>query len=155
MSNKQLAVIDKIEIGPEDHGIETVWVHVRYQPNNCSYQGFGGLALTEKSQRAFVEDLMKAFKVSKPDLLVGKACYALKSFGGHNENIEGLESVDTHKRFTITGFRRKHFPGHKPNNRLEERIQDIKDDIARAKQTIKNRQEALKHVKDDYIDWEK
>jgi hypothetical protein len=61
----------------------------------------------------FIADLCKLFHVEAPEKLVGLGCYGLWSHGWFSSPIVGLENLDG-ERFTIQGWRRKHWPETPP-----------------------------------------
>lgn len=133
-------------------GSEPNTVNVDIEFNGGSYQSFGGLALDKADQGAFISLLMATFGVSRQEDLVGQECVALRPFGRFNESIEGLESVKTSRKFTIRGFRRA--VGYPAPSRIESEEKSLRSEIARAEQRIADSKQALKRLKDNYIEWD-
>lgn len=114
-------------------------------------QGFGQLVLDEKSLAAWKAELCALFRVDKIEDVVGRQCFVLRSWPSWGERIEGLE-VDG-RRFTITGFCRKHWPD-KTKSRLECREIELRDDIDRHAMRIRECVQRLVNVRDGYVDWD-
>ena len=149
-NHRDPGTIDNITHG-DDHGLITSWVIIHFD-NGCS-QGFGGLCLEEKTLKYFLRDLCKTFGVRKPWQLLGKKYIALRSFGGWNETIEGLETPKG-KRFTITGFRKAYYPEH-ATSPLETRRAYLKLEIASWHRRIRDNETTLQNIDADFVDWEK
>jgi hypothetical protein len=151
--HREEAVITKVVVenfreGP-DAEPNTVNVWLEFGGGGASM--FGGLALDRDGINVFISMLMATLGVSKQEDLVGQKCIALRSFGGFQEAIEGLESRTAGRRFTIRSFRKAmNFPA--PSN-LEQRTQRLKDDIARAERQIKEDKLRLKQVADNYVEF--
>jgi len=141
--------ITAIEGPHEDRGFTTTWVSLAF---GCTIQGFGGLMLDAALADDYVRDLCVAFGVRGMDELVGKECDALYSFGSFNEPIEGLESVDTGRRFLHNAWRKKHFP--ETESTFEQERDRIKKTIACTKRRLAEEQERLARLADNYVDWE-
>jgi hypothetical protein len=104
---REAGVISEVFYGKEDHGILTCSVRVNF---DGSTQSFGGIAFEScKIADDFVADLCRTFAVEKLDELRGLACVAYRCFPYNNEPIEALEALSG-ARFTLTGWRRKHWP---------------------------------------------
>ena len=150
--NRELGKVANIFVGKEDHGIFTCSISIEF--NGGGSQGFGGLCLNEdKLGKSFVKDLCETFGVKELDDLKDKECYALRCWDGFNDRIEGLESVNTGKRFIISNWRRK--MGFKSLSPLEEKRNSLKTDIEYAKQRIERCKQELKILEKNYTDWEK
>lgn len=148
---RERAVIKEMQIGTEDHGINTCWITLEF---GSSVQGFGGLILNNaKLRRSFVSDLCKVFDVSQPEELVGRKCYALRCFGVHNEPIEGLEEALTGKRFVMTDWIKKHQPETK--DVLTRTKEALQTQIAQLEARIKRDKQHLKTIHKGYVDWSK
>lgn len=147
--HRVLGEIDSVWSGTEDHGVISATV-------NCtaigSYsQGFGGLNLTPQLLKDFINDLTNTFGVLSFNALVGQKCYLLYSIGNYNERIEGLESVVTGRRFTITGFQKRH--GSK-TNKLADLSKDLNDAIKRTQERIELYKKELSLLEGRFVDWE-
>jgi hypothetical protein len=150
--NRELGKVGDIFIGKEDYGIFTCSISIEFKGGGV--QGFGGLCLNkDKLGISFVDDLCKTFGVKELDDLKDKECYALRCWDGFNDRIEGLESVDTGKRFIISNWRRK--MGFESLSPLEERRKSLNTDIEFAKQKIERCKKELKNLEKNYTDWEK
>lgn len=151
-NKREEGVIESIFVGKEDHGIPTVQLMV--SATRGGFQGFGGLALTDsKAMEGFQKSLCETFGVNNIQDIKGKKCYALRCFGFLNDTIEGLESVDTGKRFTITSWR--NMMGYKSPNPLEQRRERLTNDIKWANRQIRECQAELSLLDSEYTDWEK
>lgn len=147
---RELGTISDVKYGVEpDHGIVTCSLGIDFKG---SQQGFGNLCLDDDLLKDFLKELCATFGVKKPKDLKSKACYALRCFSSWNENIEGLESVDTKKRFIISKWRRKHFPNS--DNPLQAKINRLQSDIVCAERRITDAERELKTIKDKYTSWE-
>lgn len=106
------AKITRLFRGKEDHGIWTVVVHLE-SPTGGWGQGFGCLALKDEDEtRVFVQEVCAIFGHSDPERLTGQECLALYCVSPW-DSIEGIEAPDG-KRFTVRGFRLRHYPNHAP-----------------------------------------
>lgn len=116
-------------------------------------QGFGGL-LFDNAEAAddYVRDLCAAFGVHAMIELVGKKCFALYSFGEHNEFIEGLESCDTGRRFLHNAWRKKRFPDTR--DRLSQEKERLWREIAWAEWRAAEAKNRLDTLESRYVDWE-
>lgn len=129
----------------------TAWVYLEFKGGSA--QGFGGLFLPDdQTMNAFTDQLLDTFGVKNFEDLVGKECYALRNRDGWSEPIEGLESVDTGKRFTVYRFR-KSLGGEvkKPSDEAVERAQAR---IARLRADLQEAEAELPNIGKDYFDWD-
>lgn len=130
-----IATIEEVNIGPECHGIPTVYVRLRGEGWG---QSFGGLALDSVAEaHTFARSVAAVFGCSA-DGLVGKRCEALYAypFGA----IHGLRSVDTGRVFTISAWRKRQ--GHPAPTPLEDAIRSNEAHIARLRADLER---ALAH----------
>ena len=148
-AKRELGKISDFRSGEEDHGIITCVIGIDF---NGSHQGFGCLALDEDLLSKFEQDVCDTFNVKTMDELIGKSCYALRCFGFHNDPIEGLESVDTGKRFTISSWRKKHV-SIKHDSPLQRKIKDLKSRIESNRANIIRYTSELESIYSDYTDW--
>ena len=148
--HKEAGRIDYVKAGKEDHGILTVWAGIDF---GGGAQGFGGLCLETKTSRAFLRELCETFDVSDHEALVGKKCHALRCFGTNNDPIEGLEAPSG-KRFTLTGFRKRHYPEH-AKSRLEEEKERLQREMAWAGRRRDEAADRLATVGEQFVDWER
>lgn len=132
-----------------DHGGITTWVGLDIKKG--MNQGFGGLMLNEALADDYVRDLCAAFGVRGMDELVGKECYALYAFSDRL-NIEGLESVETGRRFLHNTWRKKHFPNTK--SLFEQKQDGYASEIVWAERRAQDARERLSKMQEDYFDWE-
>jgi len=160
MSTKELGTIKDAQVDVEHHNIITVWITIDFDGGGT--QRFGGLAFQKldyssvlsKKDDTLINDYIKsvcaAFEV--PDLkdLIGKKCFALKSFDSWNQPIEGLES-ECGKRFTIFSWQKKHFPD--ALNALETKIEMLKREVTYFEHRKQQSIEELKTIKDKFVDW--
>lgn len=149
---RELGTIRETTSGDNDHGSLSTWTFIDL--DSFGTQGFGGLALDKKGVKNFLAELCLTFDVSNIKQLKGKRCWVLRSFGTFNETIEGLESKDTGRRFTITGFRKKYYPKADQQNNLEYKRKQLEGDIAWAEGRIVEARAELKKIDTKYIDWE-
>ena len=152
-NHRQLATIINAEEtnwrGEEGGPLNTVQLTLEFEGG---YQGFGGLNLAfNKNRKTYIEMLCDTFGVSSLDQLVGKKCYALRCFSTWNQHIEGLESVDTSKRFTMTNYRRRE--GFDAPSPLDEAIKDIQGEVTRALEVLTKADARIKAIKADYREW--
>jgi hypothetical protein len=92
--------------GKEDHGVFTVSIGLNGQTWG---QSFGNLCLRDDAEaRQFVWEVCDVFGLADPERLVGQACVALYSESPWS-TIEGIEAPSG-RRFTIKGYRRRHYP---------------------------------------------
>ena len=144
---REPATVDYVRCGEEDHGILTSTIGMKGQGWG---QGFGGLALEPEHLEAWKADLCALFQVEDIDQIKGRNCFVLRSWASWGFDIEGLE-VDG-RRFTLTGFRRKLWPGKSwsPLGAEEERIRDR---IASFASRIADGTKDLARVREGYVDW--
>lgn len=159
---RQAAIIESASITLDRDFFHSVWVHVKYDADGIyggGHQGFGGIVLgtldkpAPELMKSYVADLCAAFDAQDLERLAGMKCHVLFSFPGWNGTIEGLEGPSG-KRFTITAWRRKHFP-ESTKSPLEQRIEDLEQTRAHAKRTLVSTALALSKVKQEFVDWEK
>jgi hypothetical protein len=149
MSVKEKGIVESVSVGKEDHGVNTVWVFLKF---NCSGQGFGGLCLDGGPiQKDFIKEICNLFEVTNINDIVGKKCYALRCFDHFGSNIEGL--MVGKKKFTLTSWRRKHWPDE-TKTPLETKIDRLYSDIRWAERRIVEAKKELMVVKNKYVDWE-
>lgn len=136
--------------GPDDPP-DTAWVFMDFDAG--SSQGFGGLYLNSPEVvDGWVKHFTEAFGVKKYEDLVGKKCYALRSFGGWNEPIHGLETLDG-KRVTVNTFR-KSVGFEVKETEMQRKVRDIKTSIERMKRQIAEQEENLATVNEGYKEWD-
>lgn len=134
----------------EDHGILTTWVFIDFT-KGCS-QGFGGIMLDAKLAESYTKDLCAAFGVKTIEDLAGKKCYALKSFSGWNEPIEGIESADTGCRFLHNRWRKKHFMD--TTDVLSNRKKSVENEISFLNRRLDEEKLKLTKLSKDFVDWD-
>lgn len=162
--HRELAIIEKAERTLDRDFFHSIWVTLKFLDEDgfgtTWHQGFGGICLgtidnpDEFLFESFRHDLCDAFNVNRLDELKGQKCFALYSFAGYNETVEGLESHDTGRKFVVTSWRRKHFP-EQNGDPLKERISRLKSTIERSQDRVKRAREELRTIKKDYVDWTK
>jgi hypothetical protein len=145
------ATVREVTFGKEDHGMNTAWVTLDHDAG--STQGFGGLVLDGGALTAdFKASVLAIFGATSPAGMIGKRCRALYCFGGGwNENIEGLET--DLGRFTLNGWRKKHFPETK--SVLEQKREDVEQSIFNAERMLRDRKAQLRTLNKSYTDLEK
>jgi hypothetical protein len=135
-----------------DHGILTT--QISFKADDGYQQGFGGICLDKESAPSWVAALCSTFGVYKIEDLKGSKCFALYSFGRHNDAIDGLISVDTGKKLVIDTWRRKLYPAQTKNRLIDEQS-SIERNIVHWQYRIEESKKTLKTLKDIYVDWEK
>lgn len=133
-----------------DHRVWTFCADIR-----GSVSGDQGFALTfdaESQLKEFVRDVCTCFGVADAEILTGAPCYALRCWGTHSEDMEGLESEATGNRITRTGWARenKRGPIFSPGER---RVQSLQGEIAHFERRLAEEKAKLAAVFDNYIDW--
>ena len=152
MSTRELGKVDRVHSGEEDPGIDTVDLGIDFKGGG--HQGFGGLCLNDKKFKdSFIKELCETFGVYDLQDIAGKECYALRCWDGWNEPIEGIESVDTGRRFVISVWRKK--MGCKDTDPLESKRDRYNRDIENALRRIKETIQYLKELDKGYVDWSK
>lgn len=119
--NKVLARVTGFKFGYEDHGILTLYVEL--EKEDGFHQSFGGYSLDgydEKLKRRkgtaggldFIIQVMRVFKASSLDDIVGKMCYALYDQVGLGRTIQGLQplKMDDGETFLIDIWQKQWFP---------------------------------------------
>lgn len=152
---RQRGTIKKVTYGKDDHGILVFNADIRFLSG--SGQGFQ-CALDPDLATSFVDELCATFDTRPPEFdhgwdLEGEECYALRCFGYSNAYVIGLESVKTGRRFTRSGFMKKHRPDGAKSElayELESRCREIQFFIRR----IREERERMREVREDYVDWE-
>lgn len=117
-------------------------------------QGFGGIFLKDGSpeDRAFRDELAAFFRVRWIHDAVGRHCFALRCFDINNEPIEGFE-IDG-ERWTLTDFRRRHFPESEHSvSRLEQRKGSCLAEIAHCRRRIEEQEGMLQGLDAMFVDW--
>jgi hypothetical protein len=153
-SVREPGVIAKVFIGKEGHGIETVQLSIEFK-NGSSYNYVISLALSEEKHRnSFVRELCDTFAVTKPDQLEGLGCFALRCWEQYNTPIEGLESMDTSLKFTLSGWRKRLMPKQYALSPLENKRDSLKRELARLAERMKKTREELKGLNNAYFSWE-
>ena len=156
---RELATVERVFVGKEDHGIDTVSLTMAGVgvAGSSWGQSFGNLCLGDPGDlAAFCRRLCLKLDVPNVQDLKGKRFYILRCFASLSSPIEGLEDPETGARFTITGFRRWRFPD-KPEfhqSPLEERRQSLVRSIESHKRRILQDEQALYRLGDDYVSWE-
>ena len=147
---RERGVIESVFSGREpDHDVITCSLHIDFG-GGC--QGFGNLILNDRLLPLFVSALCETFGVATFEDLKGKECFALRCWGFHSDCIEGVESVDTGKRFTIHGWRTS--VGVKGvNSPLESRKQYLLNDLASHERRAQEILHTLHTLDEDYTDW--
>ncbi len=136
----------------EGAGAEPNTVSVWLETKGGSQMMFGGLVLNDKDMiNSFLAQLMAVFGVSRVDDLIGKQAIALRSWGGFQEDIEGLENETAGRRMTVRSYRRA--MNFAAPSRLEQKTAEIKQRIEALKRDLKNAEERLKKVKENYVEW--
>ncbi len=125
-------------------------VHVMIEFDRFGTQGFGGLVLLEAEQDAFACEVADLFGVKRLYEIVGESCHGLWCSDEHNEHVEGLE-VDG-RRFTITAFRRKHFPDA-DSTALAKRQKSIEQHIANLKRQQAVEEARLATLEANWTEW--
>ena len=134
-----------------NRGLWSSWIFIDFEDGGS--QGFGGLYLKNKTIAThYMHSVCAAFGVPSWDDLVEKKCYALKNFGGYEESINGIESVDTGFRFTHYKWRKELFP-EQTKDPFEERAESIKASIINMERDIIEKKKALANLKSKYKAW--
>lgn len=109
MSKREEGRVDSVQ-RDADHPM-TIWVLIRFRG---STQGFGGICLDKPTLADYERQLCDLFGVRRLEDAVGEQCFALYARDSYQERIEGLERGG--RRFTLTGFVRKHWPDKAPSD---------------------------------------
>lgn len=148
MSQREPATVTRATMGKHEH-YDVYVADIRFEDKGCG-QGFTDLILDEKvTGPDFAAQICSMFGASKLEDIVGRQCFVLRPWG-NGCNVEGIE-VDG-KRFTITDFRRKHWP-EKAATRLEERQADLRRSINRAAADIQRWTSELSTCAWGYVEW--
>ena len=142
----------------DEHGLEYVWVHY---DGGGSVQ-FGGLTLDQHMTRVFWQELGTCLgvKADRAEDLLGARGVALHPVPKYDRHytLEGLESEDGTRRFTILGFQRKHFPdvlkklGSKPL--IDQTKTSVRREIARLHEKIADAEEDLATLDERWTEWD-
>ena len=146
---RRTATIARVFRGKEDHGIETVCV---YLEGSGWGQGFGNLCMNDAAESSlFLAELCATFGLADAERLVGQRVIALYSESPYG-SIEGLEDPKTGKRFTIRGWRLRHYPDHAPTPSEEARSR-LTSSIAHLERRLTETKAELAALP-ELIDWE-
>lgn len=148
MNTREHATVASVSYGVEDHGILTSYVQLKLQ---TGVQGFGGLALDERTGKSWRMGLAEFFGAAKFEDIVGCQCWALRCWPTWGTTIEGLENT-AGDRFTMTKFRRLHWP-EKKWDPLEDAVQRAKSSIAHLTRRINEETAGLDKLRTEYVDW--
>lgn len=144
---REPAVVDYVR--DDDERCLTNYVGLK-GPSGGWGQAFGGLALDVEHLECWKQSLCDLFEVSSMDELVGRNCFVLRCWDGWGSDIEGLE-VDG-RRFTITDFRRIHWPTQ-TKTQLENARDRLRRDIDFHARRIREDVQRLETVANGYVDW--
>lgn len=159
--NKTTAVTDRHRVAAviesvrapyleESHRVLTTDLYLKL--GSSAVQGFGGLAFESMTEaHDYLTELCGAFGVQHFVDLRGKRCFALYSFGKYNELVEGLESVDTGRRFVQNAWRAKHCPG--TPSVLEQKQAHVRAEVARMERQIAESKTKLDALAREFVDW--
>lgn len=147
-NKRERCTIDKVLIlYDEDH---RAWeCHIGCDAGG-SYQAFAALFDNEETVRAFGRAIAETFGVQDVHDILGKQCWALRSFGYNNDAIEGLEA-ENGKRFTRTGWLRAQ-GGEHPSPLERERAR-LLTDVAWAERRAAQARRDLETLESRYTDW--
>ena len=149
-NKRERGTIKHARLETADNGINTLWLSIEFPGSS---QGFGGLALDDhRLAISFCHELCKAFDASGVRQLEGMACFALRCWGTNNDPIVGLESVDTGKRFTLVGWRRRQ--GFADPGELARQTEHLRNELAWAKRRAAELEHEIEVVAYGYTDWE-
>ena len=126
--------------GKEDHGILTCIVHIDFEG---STQGFGCLALDDKTGPDFVRSLCEVFGVDRLTDLRGKQCRVFRFFGGWNAQIDAIES-ESGAVFDLWTWRRKFDPSVK--SPIEERREVLERQLAGLRRQVEETERAIEDL---------
>lgn len=112
-------------------------------------QTFGGLPVNVE---AWKRELCEVFGVTWFGDIPGKECWVLRAFAEYNEPIEGLEASNG-KRFTKTGYARRHGKDPLYPNRLHCRVAEVVDEISRLERRISEQRQVLEGITKRYVEW--
>ena len=144
------ARITSVFRGKEDHGIWTVSVMLE-GPTGGWGQGFGNLCMQDEEEtRTFVREVCATFNIADAERLVDQECIALYTDSPWG-TIEGIEAPSG-KRFTIRGWRKRHYPDHAPTP-TEEKRTSLERRIASDERHLAERKAELASL-DTLVEWE-
>lgn len=148
---KELGTIRSTRFGPEpDRGWKVCEVFLDFDGGGT--QGFVfGLGDKPGMAKQVRGEICALFGVRTEKELVGQKCYALRCFGGWNEVIEGIETLDG-KRFTRTGWARR--MGYPVKDILAERKESTLGHIKALQRQIADNQKTLGELDGSYVNWE-
>ena len=148
---RQPAKITHIRTRDEDHGIDTVIISLEGGVNT----NFGYLSLKNALEcLQFLTEVAAIFdiKYTGPGDLIGRDVIVLLT--DSNYGSEGLENPKNGKRFTIRGFRKRHYPKRAPTP-TEAKREFLKREIAWAERRVAETKAALAALEaSPLIDWD-
>ena len=150
--HREAAVVSHVMYGREDHDILTFSL---YMTSESGGQGFGQIVLRDeegdRSGPALVRELCELFGVEAFDDIKGRHCFILRCF--EFEDIEGVE-VDG-KRWTLTSFRKRHYPKYKGAvSVLESKREHLHERLSHLAREIEDTNKRILNVAYGYRDWE-
>ena len=147
---RQPARIASVFRGQEDHGIWTVLISLEGPTGGWS-QGFGQLCLKDETEtHQFLQEVCDVFEFSDPMRLKGAECFALYSESPWS-SIEGIEAPNG-RRFTIKGYRRRHYPKHAPTPTQAKRDSLLRDIAFHERRAAERRVEL--EMLGELVDWD-
>lgn len=115
-------------------------------------QAFGNLILDKATADVFAEEVCATFGVPSLAALEGVSCFGLWCLGENNEPMEGIEGP-TGSRFTITGYRRRHFP-EKACPAFDIERGRLEGEIRWAQRRLTEAQNKLAALPDRWTEWD-
>lgn len=148
MSTREQTTIIQARYGVEpDHGILVLEICCDFGGAGQAFQA----CVAEKLGPAMVREVCDLFGITKVEQLVGRQCFALRSFPYWSEQIEGFEADG--RRWTKTGCVRRHAPEH-ARNPLETREEEKRAHIVALAEDVQRLTNDLRKLRSDFVDWE-
>ncbi len=100
-------IIERVNLGTEDHGINTLMINIRFD-SFC--QGFGGNALGQPGswvEKSIINDILEVMGVTDIQQLKGQPVIALYKNSFWTERITGIKSPVTGKTFSLQDWQNK------------------------------------------------
>ncbi len=134
----------------ESYSVEVLLDFDGSAPPQCFEAAF----LQEGDMEKFAAELLATLGKKEMGELEGTKVNALRPWDAEGEPIEGLEHLESKRRFTKTSWLRRQDPAALRPSPFEERTTSIAEEIARLRALLEKKSEELTRLESGYTDWE-